>query len=235
MTRSNRRTSPGCTARTVESVNAGREPFPGEHGLAELMAETASDGRLRATTDYAEAIPGADAVVVVVPLLVDDEARPDFSILDSATTSIAPLMSPGALVVYETTMPVGVTRHRWLPMLETSGLREGTDFHLTYSPERVLTGLDVLADQKFAMLSGHSVGLVTNQTGIDMRGRRAIDLIASAPGVRLQAIFSPEHGLMGVSNTDVPHSRDVITGRPIWSLYGVTRRPTSSMRAQTSF
>jgi uncharacterized protein YbbC (DUF1343 family)/CubicO group peptidase (beta-lactamase class C family) len=95
--------------------------------------------------------------------------------------------------------------------------------------ERVLTGLDVLADQKFALLSGHSVGLVTNQTGIDLRGRRAIDLIAAAPGVRLQAIFSPEHGLTGVSNTDVPHSRDAITGRPIWSLYGSTRRPTSAM------
>ena len=95
--------------------------------------------------------------------------------------------------------------------------------------ERVLTGLDVLTDQKFAMLSGHSVGLVTNQTGIDLRGRRAIDLIAAAPGVRLQAIFSPEHGLMGVADTDVPHSRDVVTGLPIWSLYGTTRRPTSAM------
>jgi uncharacterized protein YbbC (DUF1343 family)/CubicO group peptidase (beta-lactamase class C family) len=96
-------------------------------------------------------------------------------------------------------------------------------------PERVLTGLDVLADQKFAMLSGHSVGLVTNQTGVDMRGRRAIDLIANAPGVRLQAIFTPEHGLMGQSNTDVPHGHDAATGKPIWSLYGVTRRPTPAM------
>ena len=95
--------------------------------------------------------------------------------------------------------------------------------------ERVLTGLDVLSDQKFAMLSGHSVGVVTNQTGIDLHGRRAIDLIAAAPNVRLQAIFSPEHGLMGVSNTDVPHSRDVVTGLPIWSLYGSTKRPTSAM------
>src|SRR5881628_48827 len=80
--------------------------------------------------------------------------------------------------------------------------------------ERVLTGLDVLADQKFAMLSGHSVGLVTNQTGIDLRGRRAIDLIAGAPGVRLQAIFTPEHGLMGDADTDVPNGRDIVTGRP---------------------
>ena len=96
-------------------------------------------------------------------------------------------------------------------------------------PERVLTGLDVLADQKFAMLSGHSVGLVTNQTGVDMRGRRAIDLIANAPGVRLQAIFTPEHGLMGQADTDVPHGRDAATDKPIWSLYGVTRRPTPAM------
>ncbi|HYS19134.1 MAG TPA: exo-beta-N-acetylmuramidase NamZ domain-containing protein [Candidatus Binatia bacterium] len=96
-------------------------------------------------------------------------------------------------------------------------------------PERVLTGLDVLSDQKFAMLSGHSVGLVTNQTGIDSRGRRAIDLIAAAPGVRLQAIFSPEHGLTGEADTDVPHGRDFATGRPIWSLYGTTRRPTAAM------
>jgi len=95
--------------------------------------------------------------------------------------------------------------------------------------DRVLTGLDVLADQKFALLSGHSVGLVTNQTGIDLRGRRAIDLIAAAPGVRLQAIFSPEHGLMGTADTEVPNSRDVVTGRPIWSLYGSTKRPTSAM------
>ena len=95
--------------------------------------------------------------------------------------------------------------------------------------ERVLTGLDVLADQKFALLSGHSIGLVTNQTGIDLRGRRAIDLIAAAPNARLTAIFSPEHGLMGTADSDVPNSRDLLTSRPVWSLYGSTRRPTSAM------
>ena len=95
--------------------------------------------------------------------------------------------------------------------------------------ERVLTGLDVLADQKFALLSGHSIGLVTNQTGIDLRGRRAIDLIAAAPNARLTAIFSPEHGLMGTADSEVPNSRDLLTSRPVWSLYGSTRRPTSAM------
>ena len=95
--------------------------------------------------------------------------------------------------------------------------------------EKVRAGLDVLAEQDFATLRGHSVGLVSNQTGIDALGRRGIDLIAAAPGVRLHAIFSPEHGLSGLANTDVPHGRDAATGRPIWSLYGPTRKPTGEM------
>src|SRR6266542_1233567 len=48
-------------------------------------------------------------------------------------------------------------------------------------------------------------------------------------GVRLQAIFAPEHGVTGAANTDVPHGHDAATGRPIWSLYGPTRRPTAEM------
>lgn len=93
----------------------------------------------------------------------------------------------------------------------------------------VRTGLDLLVEQDFAPLRGYSVGLVTNQTGIDAAGRRAIDLLAGAPGVRLAAIFSPEHGITGQATGEVPHGRDAATGRPIWSLYGVTRRPTPEM------
>jgi uncharacterized protein YbbC (DUF1343 family)/CubicO group peptidase (beta-lactamase class C family) len=95
--------------------------------------------------------------------------------------------------------------------------------------EAVRTGLDVLARQNFASLAGYSVGLVTNQTGRDAQGRRGIDLVAAAPGVRLVAIFSPEHGLSGEANTDVPHGRDPVTGVPVWSLYGAVKRPTPSM------
>ena len=72
--------------RTVELVNEGKEPFPGEAHLAEKLAELVPAGRLRATTDYAEAIPGVDAVVVVVPLFVNDETwQPDFGWMDEAT------------------------------------------------------------------------------------------------------------------------------------------------------
>ncbi|MFF2832684.1 nucleotide sugar dehydrogenase [Cellulosimicrobium cellulans] len=126
----------------VEKVNAGVEPFPGEAHLAEKLAELVPAGRLRATTDYADAVPGADAVVLVVPLFVDEEtAQPDFAWMDAATRSLGEHLTPGALVSYETTLPVGATRNRWKPMLEeVSGLREGEDFHLVFSPERVLTG-----------------------------------------------------------------------------------------------
>lgn len=133
----------------VDLVNAGTEPFPGEAQLQEKLSELVPAGRLRATTDYAEAIPGADAVVLVVPLFVNDESwEPDFGWMDAATRSLAEHLTPGTLVSYETTLPVGTTRGRWKPMLEeVSGLTEGTDFHLVFSPERVLTGR-VFADLK---------------------------------------------------------------------------------------
>lgn len=141
---------------TVASVNAGREPFPGEAQLQEKLSELVPAGRLRATTDYAEAIPAADAVVLVVPLFVDDASwEPDFGWMDAATRSLAAHLTAGTLVSYETTLPVGTTRGRWKPMLEEgSGLVEGEDFHLVFSPERVLTGR-VFADlRKYPKLIG---------------------------------------------------------------------------------
>lgn len=127
--------------RTVDLVNSGRQPFPGEAHLQEKMTALAPTGRLRATTDYSDAVPGADAVVLVVPLFVDAEAQPDFGWMDAASRSLGEHLSPGTLVLYETTLPVGTTRNRWKPLLEkTSGLAEGRDFHLAFSPERVLTG-----------------------------------------------------------------------------------------------
>jgi nucleotide sugar dehydrogenase len=139
----------------VDAVNAGVPPFPGETDLAPRLARAVSSGQLSATTRYEDAVPGADAVVIVVPLVVDADARPDFGWMDSATRSIAAHLTPGTLVAYETTLPVGTTRGRWKPMLEEgSGLTEGRDFHLVFSPERVLTGR-VFADlRKYPKLVG---------------------------------------------------------------------------------
>jgi len=89
-----------------------------------------------------------------------------------------------------------------------------------------LTGLDRLVADDFAPLAGRSVGLITNQTGIDSQGRRAVDLLAAAPRVKLRALFSPEHGITGLVDASVPHSRDAATGLAIWSLYGPGRRPS---------
>ena len=125
----------------VDLINAGTEPFPGEARLQELLSELVPAGKLRATTEYADAVPEADVVVLVVPLFVDADANPDFGWMDAATAELAKHLTPGTLVSYETTLPVGTTRTRWKPALEAaSGLVEGQDFHLVFSPERVLTG-----------------------------------------------------------------------------------------------
>jgi nucleotide sugar dehydrogenase len=140
---------------TAETINAGKEPFPGEAHLQEKLADVVDKGLFRATTDTAAAVAGSDAVVVVVPLFVDGDGVPDFGWMDSATKDIARGLRPGTLVLYETTLPVGTTRTRWKPMLEDgSGLVEGIDFHLVFSPERVLTGR-VFADlRKYPKLVG---------------------------------------------------------------------------------
>lgn len=128
--------------RVVDEINKGNEPFPGEAFLDEKLKKLVPAGKLTATTDYSQAIPGADAIVLVVPLFVNDETwEPDFGWMENATKSLAEYLTPGTLISYETTLPVGTTRNRWKPMIEEiSGLSEGKDFHLVFSPERVLTG-----------------------------------------------------------------------------------------------
>ena len=128
--------------RVVDEVNKGNEPFPGEAFLDEKLKKLVPAGKLHATTNYAEAIPQADAVVLVVPLFVNDETwEPDFGWMDDATRSLAAHLSKDTIISYETTLPVGTTRNRWKPLIEEiSGLKEGEDFTLVFSPERVLTG-----------------------------------------------------------------------------------------------
>ena len=93
------------------------------------------------------------------------------------------------------------------------------------------TGIDVLEAEDFAPLRGKRVGLITNQTGVDSAGRRTIDLLAHAKGVKLIALFSPEHGIRGRMDSSVPNDTDAATGLPIFSLYGATRRPSPEMLA----
>jgi nucleotide sugar dehydrogenase len=145
----------------VDLVNAGTEPFPGEAHLAEKLTEAVAAGTLTATTDTTTAVADSDAIVLVVPLFVDQEGIPDFGWMDSASEAVGTGLRPGTLVVYETTLPVGTTRTRFGPRLqELSGLTPGVDFDLAFSPERVLTGR-VFADlRRYPKL----VGGVTEQS-----------------------------------------------------------------------
>lgn len=141
--------------KTVDQVNAGIEPFPGEDFLAVYLKEVVESGKLTATTDTTSAVVQSEAVVVVVPLFVDEAGIPDFGWMDAATEAIGKGLKPGTLVSYETTLPVGTTRTRFGPALEKiSGLKAGVDFHLVFSPERVFTGR-VFADlRKYPKLVG---------------------------------------------------------------------------------
>lgn len=96
-------------------------------------------------------------------------------------------------------------------------------------PGQVLTGLDLLVEENFRPLEGKRVGLVTNHTAVDRRGRSAVELFAQAKSLRLVALFSPEHGIAGTANSPVAHGTDPLTGLPVWSLYGESRRPTREM------
>ncbi|WP_234315689.1 nucleotide sugar dehydrogenase [Streptomyces albus] len=152
--------------RVVAEVNAATTPFPGEEGLAERLAEVVSAGRLTATTDTTEAVAGAEAVVVVVPLFVDDRGTPDFRAMDAATRAVAAGLRPGALVSYETTLPVGTTRDRFAPMLqEGSRLLPERDFSLVFSPERVFTGRVFTDLRRYPKLVG-GIGPASAKDGV---------------------------------------------------------------------
>ena len=159
----------GCDVnqKTVDLVNSGTEPFPGEAHLDEYLKQVVGSGHLTATTDTTAAVAQADAVVVAVPLFVDNDGVPDFGWMDAATEKIAQGLKPGTLVSYETTLPVGTTRTRFAPAIEKiSGLKAGVDFHLVFSPERVLTGR-VFADlRKYPKLVG-GVNESSTKAGVD--------------------------------------------------------------------
>ncbi|MEK7707843.1 MAG: exo-beta-N-acetylmuramidase NamZ domain-containing protein, partial [Verrucomicrobiota bacterium] len=102
-----------------------------------------------------------------------------------------------------------------------------TRSHAPYPGQRVqtLNGIDVLAKNHFAPLKGKRVGLITNHTGHDGDRNATIDLLKNAPGVKLVALFSPEHGIRGVADEQVGDGKDEMTGLPIYSLYSETRKP----------
>ena len=120
----------------VGAISEGRCSID-EPGVAELLRELVAKRALSATTDTVAAVAEAEATVVIVPALLTADRDVDPGNLVAASRALARGLRRGALVSYETTMPVGGTRRHLLPVLEESGLRAGKDFDLVFSPERV--------------------------------------------------------------------------------------------------
>ncbi len=105
-------------------------------------------------------------------------------------------------------------------------------FANTYAQKiTIKTGIEVLKDQKFKILEGKRVGLITNPTGVDNNMKSTIDILNEAPNVDLVALFAPEHGVRGDAHAGdhVDNVTDPKTGLPVYSLHGKTRVPTPEM------
>jgi len=93
----------------------------------------------------------------------------------------------------------------------------------------VVPGIEILVNGRRDLIAGKRVGVITNPTGLDRALRPTPALIAAVPGVRVVALFSPEHGINGGLQNFIPHGADGKTGVPVFSLHGETRRPTPEM------
>ncbi len=116
------------------------------------------------------------------------------------------------------------------PGVTINGYNEVEPHRMVAANHDVLTGLDVLERENFAPLKGKRIGLITNQTGLDRNGKRNVDAMLEA-GVKVTALFSPEHGIAGKEDRpDIGDSKDAATGLPVWSLYQNSRfRMTAGM------
>ena len=139
----------------VACINNGISPIQGEQDLADILKYVVEKNLLVASTQTAEVVAKSNVIVVVVPLLVDKNGQPDFTMLESAIESIAKGLQKNTLVSFETTLPVGTTRNRLVPILEYhSGLKANEDFQVVFSPERVFSGRVFSDLRKYPKLVG---------------------------------------------------------------------------------
>lgn len=156
---------------TVNQINAGQEPFPGEKNLKEQLTNVVNTKNLIATTESKQAISVAEIIIICVPLIVNDRNEPDFQNIDSVVAEIGKNLIKNTLISFETTLPVGTTRDRFTRSIEQISKYEvGKDFYVVFSPERVLTGRIFEDLVKYPKL----VGGVTEQCTI-----KGVDFYAS--------------------------------------------------------
>ena len=132
----------GCdiNASLVERINRAENPIPDEAGLGAVLKQVVADGTFRATTETAAAVAKSQVVLFAVRVDIDAEGRADLQYLFSAAEEAAKGLQPGTLCIFDTTLPVGTTRRELAPRLEATGKKLGVDFHVAFSPERLLMG-----------------------------------------------------------------------------------------------
>ena len=179
-------------------------------------------------------------------LWIDPATKTYIVLLTNAVhMNVLPAKEKGSAVSLRTKVATAVAAALALDPMEAEKMRVATltGYNEMQSAARKLavrngavkTGIDVLEGTKFAALhpskggAPRSIGLLTNQTGLDSEGRRTIDVLASVPGISLDVIFSPEHGVTGtLDTTDVKNTKDAATGVEVYSVYGgsdAARRP----------
>lgn len=100
-----------------------------------------------------------------------------------------------------------------------------------FSTTKTKTGIEVLRESNFKILQGKRVGLITNPTGVDSQLKSTVDILNEAPGVKLVALYGPEHGVRGdvYAGDKIETTIDKQTGIPVYSLYGKTRKASAEM------
>lgn len=137
----------GCTVKGVDSSKTHVEDLNNgtsrvsEPELEDKLRSALDKKTFIASTDFEEPISSSDYVIVAVPLIANSDGKIDYSIIDSVTKQIGNYARPGITVIYETTLPIGVTRNRLANSIAfTSGLRFDEDLFVAYSPERISSG-----------------------------------------------------------------------------------------------
>ena len=167
----------------VATVQAGQCPFD-EPGLGGLLRETVEQGQLTATTDTTQAAASADFVVIIVPAHLTPEREIDLAVLQSAAADVGRGLRRDTLVAFETTVAVGATRTKLVPVLEqASGLQAGSDFYVAFSPERVKANLVLTRLRQTPKIVG---GLNAEST------RRALDFYARFLGAPVDDVGTLE-------------------------------------------
>ncbi|WP_255259673.1 nucleotide sugar dehydrogenase [Lentibacillus sp. CBA3610] len=166
------------------SVNQGISHIQNEPGLDELVWAAHQNNALSATTATAEAVSQADTIVVIVPVLTDEQNQIDYRMIDRAVEDVANGIQKDALVIFETTLPPGDTENRFGKMIkDISGLRPGRDFDLAYSPERVYSNQIIHDLEHYPKIVG----------GINEKSlERAADFYKTALGCEMIEVSSPE-------------------------------------------